>query len=134
MTDTATRFEDGIWRTPCLHCRSKLLLAEDGEDLNGATREQVVPQCWVEKRSAVDLIQGLTGPDDPCNLALACARCYQGKGARHDATGPNHPRAREVVTQSKQRRMERWKPVKKASDHDACQDMQFGKERYDLRE
>lgn len=118
QSDTTATFDDGVWRTRCLHCRSGLPLAEDGEPLNGATLEHVVPQSWFDKRSAADLISDVTGPNDARNLALACSRCNQGKGARHDAKGPSHPRAREVVTQLKQRRMERLKPLPKDKSTD----------------
>lgn len=33
-TDTTATFDEGEWRTKCLHCRSRLILAEDGEPLN----------------------------------------------------------------------------------------------------
>ena len=118
QTDTTATFDEGEWRTKCLHCRSRLILAQDGEPLNGATLEHVVPQSWFDKRAAADLIADMTGPNDARNLSLACPRCNQGKGARHDAKGPNHARAREVVTQLKHRRMERWKPLPDAVSSD----------------
>lgn len=108
-TDSEAEFADGVWQTRCLHCRSKLMLRDDGLALNGVTLEHVVPQSWFEKRLAADLINDLEGPNDPRNLALACPRCNQGKGSSHDARGPNNPRAREVVMQLQQRRLARWK-------------------------
>ena len=45
---------------------------------------------------------------DPRNLAVACARCNQQKGRRHDARGPRDPRAREVVGHLLARRLERY--------------------------
>ncbi len=131
MTDSIATFDDGVWRTRCLHCRSALLLSDEGEPLNGATLEHVVPQSWFEKRSASDLTSDLSGPNDARNLALACARCNQGKGTRHDAKGPNHPRAREVVTQLKQKRLERWKPEPNAVESGTVNDGQTEKSRYD---
>lgn len=117
-SDIEARLEDGTWTTRCLHCRAKLLLREDGLALNGATLEHVVPQSWFEKRGAAELIADLNGPNDPRNLALACPRCNQGKGSRHDARGPGNARAQEVVLQLKQRRLARWKSAQdEAASH-----------------
>lgn len=109
---------DGVWTTRCLHCRAKLFLRDDGITLNGATLEHVVPQSWFEKRVATDLVAELDGPNDPRNLALACPRCNQGKGSRHDARGPGNARAREVVSQLMQRRRERWKASEREPNAD----------------
>jgi 5-methylcytosine-specific restriction endonuclease McrA len=97
QTDTVAELVDGTWRTRCLHCRSALYVSAEGVTSNGATLEHIIPQSWVEKRAAADLIGDLTGPDDVRNLALACPRCNQGKGLNHDKAGPSNQRAREVV-------------------------------------
>lgn len=96
-SDTEAELADGVWRTRCLHCRAALYVAEDGLPRNGATLEHIIPRSWFEKRAAADLIVDLSGPDDVRNLALACARCNQGKGHGHDKAGPSDQRAREVV-------------------------------------
>lgn len=103
-TDLTAERTDGVWRARCLHCRTSLLLREDGEPLDGATLEHIVPRAWFEKRSAAALIAEFVGPDDPRNLALACARCNQSKGHGHDKNGPSDARAREVIVALLQRR------------------------------
>lgn len=103
-TDSTAERSDGVWRARCLHCRTSLLIREDGEPLDGATLEHIIPRAWFEKRSAASLIADLDGPDDPRNLALACARCNQSKGHGHDKNGPGDMRAREVISSLLQRR------------------------------
>lgn len=107
-TDAHAVREAGAWSTRCLHCRSGLRFTEEGEPLNGATLEHVVPRSWFGKRAAAPLTEGLEGADDPRNLALACARCNQGKGKGPDAAGPGDPRAREVVARLAESRRARW--------------------------
>jgi 5-methylcytosine-specific restriction endonuclease McrA len=85
-----------------------LVLSESGEPLKGATLEHVIPQSWFGKRAASRLLQGLMGPDDPRNLALACARCNQGKGKRIDARGPLDERAVEVILALFKKRSDRF--------------------------
>lgn len=103
-TDSTAERSDGVWRTRCLHCRTSLLIREDGEPLDGATLEHIIPRAWFGKRSAALLIADFNGPDDPRNLALACARCNQSKGHGHDKNGPSDARAREVIAALLQRR------------------------------
>lgn len=107
-TDRQAERVDGVWRTRCLHCRAALHLAESGEPLDGGSLEHVVPRSWFEKRAAAELIAGLTGPNDPRNLALACRRCNHQKGSGPDAQGPTHPRAREIAETLRARRLERY--------------------------
>ena len=107
-TDALAIHEEGTWATRCLHCRSGLRFTDEGEPLNGATLEHVVPRSWFDKRAAADLTAALEGPDDPRNLALACARCNQGKGKGPDAAGPGDPRAREIVARLAEARRARW--------------------------
>lgn len=103
-TDSTAERADGVWRARCLHCRTSLLIRDDGEPLDGATLEHIIPRAWFEKRSAAALIADLTGPDDPRNLALACVRCNSSKGHGHDKNGPSNARAREVIEALLQRR------------------------------
>ena len=106
-TDTEARSEPGLRRTRCLHCRAHLTTGEDGEPLGATTLEHIVPRSWFGHRAAAELTAGLTGPDDPRNLALACARCNQQKGRSHDAAGPTDPRAREIVATLLAKRLSR---------------------------
>ncbi len=98
------------WITRCLHCRSRVGISATGEPDPGTTLEHVVPRSWFGRRAATPLTEGLEGPDDPANLALACARCNQGKGKGPDAAGPSDPRAREVVAQLLATRRTRLRP------------------------
>ncbi len=83
-----------VWVGKCIHCRSRLVVADDGRALGEATLEHVWPQA-----------QG--GSDDLANLAVACARCNREKGARHDHH--HTPRLDEVVAVLRARRRERWR-------------------------
>ncbi len=83
-----------VWVGKCIHCRSRLVVADDGRALGEATLEHVWPQA-----------QG--GTDDVDNLAVACARCNREKGTRHD-----HQRGQrldEVVALLRARRRERYR-------------------------
>lgn len=109
-TDALAVFADGVWRTRCLHCRRALSLREDGEALGSTSLEHVVPSAWFGKRAAAALTARVGDEaDDPRNLALACATCNHGKGARHDARGPGDQRAREVVAALLDARSARWR-------------------------
>ena len=107
-TDTEARTENGLRRTRCLHCRAHLTVARDGTPLGTSTLEHIVPRSWFGRRAADDLTAGLTGPDDPRNLAIACARCNQQKGRGPDAAGPADARAHEIVTALLARRRARF--------------------------
>ncbi len=108
--DAEARLENGVWETRCLHCRSRLLVREDGEALGHATLEHVVPQAWFGKRAAKTLTARVgDDADNPRNLAVACAGCNHGKGVSHDAKGPNDARAAAVVAALLERRLARWR-------------------------
>jgi len=83
-----------VWIGRCLHCNSKLVIADDGRSLGEATLEHVWPEA-----------QG--GTNDVKNLAVACARCNREKGTRHDHRGG--PRLEQVVALLQARRLERWR-------------------------
>jgi 5-methylcytosine-specific restriction endonuclease McrA len=83
-----------VWIGKCVHCNSKLVIADDGRSLGEATLEHVWPQA-----------QG--GTDEVTNLAVACARCNREKGTRHDHRGG--ARLEEVVALLQARRLERWR-------------------------
>lgn len=107
----------GRWRTRCLHCRARLEFKPDGEPLGAGSLEHVVPQAWFGKRAAKMLCARIGhNPNDPRNLALACAGCNQAKGKGPDARGPQDARALEVVGQALDRRLLRW-PQPAAPDH-----------------
>lgn len=83
-----------VWVGKCIHCNSKLVIADDGRPLGEATLEHVWPQT-----------QG--GGNDVANLAVACARCNREKGTRHDHRGGQ--RLDEVVALLRERRAARWR-------------------------
>lgn len=102
---------DGLWTTRCLHCRTRLQVAGDGEPLGASSLEHVVPQAWFGLRAAADLTARVgEDRDDPRNLAVACRRCNQDKGKGPDARGPQDHRAHEVVAMLLDKRLDRWRP------------------------
>ncbi len=83
-----------VWIGKCLHCKTRLVVGDDGRSHGEATLEHVWPQA-----------QG--GGDELENLAVACSRCNRQKGARHDhALGP---RLREVSDALRAKRLARWR-------------------------
>ena len=106
----------GTIATRCLHCRTPLLFAETGAPLNGATLEHVVPRSWFGRGAARELTAALDGPDDPRNLAPACAACNHAKGRGPDARGPGDARAHAAVAGALARRLQRWRPAPDSAD------------------
>jgi 5-methylcytosine-specific restriction endonuclease McrA len=82
------------WVGKCLHCGKKLVVADDGRALGGATLEHVWPRA-----------QG--GTDAIDNLAVARAGCNREKGTRHDHRAG--ARLDEVVAALRARRQARWR-------------------------
>lgn len=82
------------WAGKCLHCNTKLLVADDGRSLGEATLEHIVPR-----------VRG--GTNEVPNLAVACARCNREKGKRHDHK--RGERLDHVVATLQARRRERWR-------------------------
>lgn len=82
------------WAGKCIHCNSKLLVADDGRSLGEATLEHIVPRT-----------RG--GTNEVENLAVACARCNREKGKRHDHK--RGERLDHVVATLQARRRERWR-------------------------
>lgn len=118
-TDAEAVESDGIWTTRCLHCRRRLQVAADGTALGHASLEHVVPQAWFGKRAASALTARVGDmPNDPRNLALACARCNQDKGKGPDARGPADARAFEVVGSLLDTRLSRWREAPTPTDGD----------------
>jgi 5-methylcytosine-specific restriction endonuclease McrA len=110
-TDAEAYSQNGLRRTRCLHCRAHLTIARDGTPLGTSTLEHIVPRSWFGRRAAADLTRSLTGPDDPRNLAIACARCNQQKGRGPDAAGPADARAHEIVGALMARRRARLREI-----------------------
>ena len=110
LTDREAQCAQGVFTTRCLHCRQHLQCRDDGNALGATSLEHVIPRAWFGQSGAADLTARVGhAPDDPRNLALACAGCNQGKGTRHDARGPLDARARSVVTALLDRRLARWR-------------------------
>jgi 5-methylcytosine-specific restriction endonuclease McrA len=108
----AAQDADGIWTTRCLHCRTRLQVAADGEALGASSLEHVVPRAWFGLRAAAALTAQVgEDRDDPRNLALACRRCNQDKGRGPDARGPQDPRAHAVVAMLLAKRLARWRAI-----------------------
>jgi 5-methylcytosine-specific restriction endonuclease McrA len=84
------------WVGRCIHCRSAIAIAEDGEPLGSATIEHIMPRTH-------------GGTDDPKNLALACARCNSLKGVRSDTRRADDPKFVALVERLRQIREERWR-------------------------
>ena len=94
-TFSRTRLDDRtVWVGKCIHCNSKLVVADDGRSLGEATLEHIIPQT-----------QG--GTNDVMNLAVACGRCNREKGKRHDHKRGG--RLDEIVALLQTRRAERWR-------------------------
>jgi hypothetical protein len=106
------------WVTRCLHCRSKIGVTATGKPWPGTTLEHVVPRAWFGKRAGLPLYADLSSPDDPRNLALACARCNHGKGRGADASGPSDARAFQIVERLKAARLARWRELPTAAADD----------------
>ena len=83
-----------VWVGKCIHCHSKLVVADDGTSLGEATLEHIIPQT-----------RG--GTNDLANLAVACARCNREKGKRHDHK--RGLRLDDVVATLQSRRTARWR-------------------------
>ena len=86
--------ERAVWVGKCIHCNSKLVVADDGRSLGEATLEHIIPQT-----------RG--GTNDVKNLAVACAGCNREKGKRHDHK--RGERIGDVVATLQARRAERWR-------------------------
>lgn len=108
QTDAKARKSGDVWLTRCLHCGSQVGVREDGVPLGTTTLEHIVPRSWFGARAAAELVALVSEPDNPRNLALACARCNQQKGRSHDAHGPTDARAMTVVGRLLQQRLERY--------------------------
>lgn len=97
IVETDQTFEKDVagWFGRCLHCNTTICVGLTGQ--SSATIEHIVPTC--AGGSSSDLL----------NLALACSRCNNEKGIRHDPVYPSDPRAVEVVNSLLAKRKKRWR-------------------------
>lgn len=80
----------------CIHCGKRHSIGLDGDPLTHATVEHIVPRAH-------------GGSNAVENLAIACARCNQGKGSRLDWRGWEDPTLQRVTQTLQARRRERWR-------------------------
>jgi 5-methylcytosine-specific restriction endonuclease McrA len=83
------------WKGRCLYCDTPIWLELGGAAITDVSVEHLLPRA-----------RG--GTDDLRNLALACSRCNQEKGRRHDAS-KRSARADDVIAAAITRRAERWR-------------------------
>lgn len=88
-------FDEEFYEGPCIHCGTRLVVELDGKSL--ATIEHIVPLSC--EGSSTDLL----------NLALACKRCNNEKGVRHDPNYGREPRSTDVINNLLERRSKRLK-------------------------
>ncbi len=81
----------------CIHCKRKLAIDLDGNPLGQETVEHIIPRT----HGGTDAIE---------NLAIACSRCNQGKGARLDPRRWDDETLQRVITNLQARRAERMRP------------------------
>ncbi|HQP38748.1 MAG TPA: HNH endonuclease signature motif containing protein, partial [Polyangiaceae bacterium] len=84
------------WVGRCIHCNTRVAVSPDGDPEPGVTVEHIEPRHH-------------GGGDDLENLALACARCNQGKGMRHDHKRRDDPTLTALVATLRERRRQRWR-------------------------
>ena len=72
-----------FYEGPCIHCNAVIVVELDGSSL--ATVEHIVP-----------LTAGGSSTD-VANLALACSRCNNEKGIRHDQSYKREQRSTDVI-------------------------------------
>ncbi len=85
-----------VWLGKCLHCSAHLLIELDGRPISRATIEHIVPRTH-------------GGTDALENLGLACARCNQQKGVRHDLQRADDPKLLAIIERLQRRRRQRWR-------------------------
>jgi hypothetical protein len=81
----------------CIHCKRKLAIDLDGNPLGQETVEHIIPRTH-------------GGTDALENLAIACSRCNQGKGARLDPRRWDDETLQRVISSLQARRAERMRP------------------------
>ena len=81
----------------CIHCTRKLAIDLEGNPLGQETVEHIIPRT----HGGTDAIE---------NLAIACSRCNQGKGARLDPRRWEDETLQRVIAGLQARRAERMRP------------------------
>jgi hypothetical protein len=81
----------------CIHCKRKLAVDLAGNPLSHETVEHIVPRT----HGGTDAIE---------NLAIACSRCNQGKGARLDPRAWDDETLQRVISTLRDRRAARMRP------------------------
>lgn len=84
------------WVGKCLHCNARLVVELDGSCGPDVTLEHIRPRTH-------------GGDNDLRNVALACARCNQQKGVRHDHKQAGDAGLQRIVAVLLARRAERWR-------------------------
>lgn len=84
------------WVGKCIHCQSHVVIALDGEPIQRATVEHILPRTH-------------GGTDALENVALACSRCNSLKGMRLDVRRADDPKLQEVIARLRERRLRRWR-------------------------
>ncbi len=94
---TLTEHTDSSWSWlgKCIHCNSAVTVSLDGDTSH--TIEHIYPKS---KGGAII---------DPRNLAMACERCNNRKGVRHDKDVGKGGRADEVVAALQEKRRKLWR-------------------------
>jgi hypothetical protein len=80
----------------CIHCTRKLAIDLEGNPLGRETVEHIIPRT----HGGTDAIE---------NLAIACSRCNQGKGARLDPRRWEDETLQRVIAGLQARRAERMR-------------------------
>jgi 5-methylcytosine-specific restriction endonuclease McrA len=84
-----------VWVGKCIHCNSKLTIADDGTPISRATIEHIWPRTH-------------GGENDIENIALACAGCNRSK-SHHDRQHKANEKLGEIVEELRRRRADRWR-------------------------
>jgi 5-methylcytosine-specific restriction endonuclease McrA len=84
-----------VWVGKCIHCNTKLTIADDGTPISRATIEHIWPRTH-------------GGENDIENIALACSACNRSK-SRHDRQHKADEKLTEIVEELRRRRTERWR-------------------------
>lgn len=91
------------WEGKCIHCNTRLLFDLDGEPLDGATIEHILPRTH--------------GGDNTIeNVAASCARCNNAKGRRLDHRHRFDPDLVAMIDRLQDRRRRRWRDPASAPD------------------
>ncbi len=89
---------EGGFQGKCIHCNTRLYVAQDGELMGKTTVEHIIPQAH-------------GGTNELDNLALACRRCNHEKGRRHDVKGPGNAQYEKMVSFLQERRRKRFRSL-----------------------